>query len=137
MAFQFVRDNLLLFAIALISGAMLLWPLIRRGTGGPWASTLEATQMINRQDALVIDVREDAEYAKGHIVGARHIPLAQLEARAKELQKFKSKPVITCCETGNRSSAAIATLKKLGFENVYNLAGGYAGWQQAGLPVEK
>jgi rhodanese-related sulfurtransferase len=137
MVFQFVRDNLLLFAIAIISGAMLLWPLIRRGTGGPWASTLEATQMINRQDALVIDVREDAEYAKGHIVGARHIPLAQLEARAKELQKFKSKPVITCCESGNRSSAAIATLKKLGFENVYNLAGGYAGWQQAGLPVEK
>ncbi|MFZ1909997.1 MAG: rhodanese-like domain-containing protein [Burkholderiales bacterium] len=137
MTIQFVKDNLLLFAIAFISGAMLLWPLIRRGTGGPWASTLEATQMINRQDALVIDVREDAEYAKGHIVGARHIPLAQLEARAKELQRFKAKPVITCCETGNRSSAAIATLRKLGFENVYNLAGGYAGWQQAGLPVEK
>jgi len=137
MTIQFVRDNLLLFAIALISGAMLLWPLIRRGTGGPWASTLEATQMINRQDALVIDVREDGEYAKGHIVGARHIPLGQLEARAKELQKYKSKPVITCCETGNRSSAAMATLRKLGFENVYNLAGGYAGWQQAGLPVEK
>ncbi|MGA7986282.1 MAG: rhodanese-like domain-containing protein [Burkholderiales bacterium] len=134
---QFVKDNLLLFAIAFISGAMLLWPLIRRGTGGPWASTLEATQMINRQDAVVIDVREDVEYAKGHIVGARHIPLAQLEGRAKELQKYKSKPVITCCETGNRSSAAIATLRKLGFENVYNLAGGYAGWQQAGLPVEK
>jgi rhodanese-related sulfurtransferase len=137
MTLQFVRDNLLLFAIAFISGAMLLWPLIRRGTGGPWASTLEATQMINRQDALVIDVREDAEYVKGHIVGARHIPLGQLEARAKELQKYKSKPVIACCETGSRSSAAIATLRKLGFENVYNLAGGYAGWQQAGLPVEK
>ncbi|MGH8745353.1 MAG: rhodanese-like domain-containing protein [Burkholderiales bacterium] len=137
MTIQFIRDNLLLFAIAFISGAMLLWPLIRRGTGGPWASTLEATQMINRQDALVIDVREDAEFAKGHIVGARNIPLGQLEARAKELQKFKSKPVITCCETGNRSPGAIAALRKLGFENVYNLAGGYAGWQQAGLPVEK
>lgn len=137
MTLQFIRDNLLLFAIAFISGAMLLWPLIRRGTGGPWASTLEATQMINRQDALVIDVREDLEYAKGHIVGARHIPLGQLEARAKELQKYKSKPVIACCETGSRSSAAIATLRKLGFENVYNLAGGYGGWQQAGLPVEK
>jgi len=134
---QFVKDNLLLFAIAFISGAMLLWPLIRRGTGGPWATTLEATQMINRQDAPVIDVREDAEFAKGHIVGARHIPLAQLETRAKELQKYKSKPVIICCETGNRSSAAMSTLKKLGFENVYNLAGGFAGWQQAGLPVEK
>jgi rhodanese-related sulfurtransferase len=137
MTIQFVKDNLLLFAVAFISGAMLLWPLIRRGTGGPWATTLEATQMINRQDAPVIDVREDAEFAKGHIVGARHIPLAQLEARAKELQKYKSKPVIVCCETGNRSSAAMATLKKLGFENVYNLSGGYAGWQQAGLPVEK
>jgi rhodanese-related sulfurtransferase len=134
---QFVKDNLLLFAIAFVSGAMLLWPLIRRGTGGPWATTLEATQMINRQDAPVIDVREDAEFAKGHIVGARHIPLAQLEARAKELQKYKAKPVIICCETGNRSSSAMATLRKLGFENVYNLSGGYAGWQQAGLPVEK
>ena len=134
---QFVKDNLLLFAIAFISGAMLLWPLIRRGTGGPWATTLEATQMINRQDAPVIDVREDAEFAKGHIVGARHIPLAQLEVRAKELQKYKAKPVIICCETGNRSSSAMATLRKLGFENVYNLSGGYAGWQQAGLPVEK
>ena len=134
---QFVKDNLLLFAIAFISGGMLLWPLIRRGTGGPWATTLEATQMINREDAPVIDVREDAEFAKGHIVGARHIPLAQLETRVKELQKYKSKPVIVCCETGNRSSAAMATLKKLGFENVYNLSGGYAGWQQAGLPVEK
>jgi rhodanese-related sulfurtransferase len=134
---QFVMDNLMLFAIALVSGGMLLWPLIRRGTGGPWASTLEATQMINRQDAPVIDVREDAEFAKGHIVGARHIPLAQLETRAKELQKFKSKPVIVCCATGNRSSVAMTTLKKLGFENVYNLAGGFAGWQQAGLPVER
>ena len=137
MTIQFVKDNLLLFAIAFISGAMLLWPLIRRGTGGPWATTLEATQMINRQDAPVIDVREEAEFAKGHIVGARHMPLAQLEARAKELHKYKSKPVIVCCETGNRSSSAMATLKKLGFENVYNLSGGYAGWQQAGLPVEK
>lgn len=137
MTLQFVKDNLLLFAVAFISGAMLLWPLLRRGTGGPWASTLEATQMINRQDALVIDVREDAEFASGHILGARHIPLGQLEARAKELQKYKSKPVIACCATGNRSSAAIATLRKLGFENVYNLSGGYAAWQQAGLPVEK
>jgi len=134
---QFVKDNLLLFAIAFISGGMLLWPLIRRGTGGPWATTLEATQMINREDAPVIDVREDAEFAKGHIVGARHIPLAQLETRVKELQKYKSKPVIVCCETGNRSSGAMATLRKLGFEKVYNLSGGYAGWQQAGLPVEK
>ena len=118
MTIQSARASRLLSRLALTPGPMPLGPLIRRGTGGPWAPTLEAPQMINRQDAPVIDVREDAEYAKGHIVGARHIPLGQLETRAKELQKYKSKPVIACCETGNRSSAAISTRKKRGVETV-------------------
>ncbi len=137
MILEFVKDNLLLFAVAVTSGAMLIWPMLRRTGGGPAATTLQATQMINRQDAVVVDVREDPEYAKGHVMGARHIPLSQLSARAGELQKFRSKPLIAYCESGTRSGQAVAVLRKQGFEQVFNLTGGFAAWQQAGLPVEK
>ncbi|MBE0613316.1 MAG: rhodanese-like domain-containing protein [Burkholderiales bacterium] len=134
---KFVMDNIFLVAIALLSGSMLVWPLLRRGAGGPSVSTLEATQMINRQDALMLDVREQAEYAQAHILNARGLPLSQLEARIGDLEKFKDKPLIVYCATDNRSSTAVATLKKRGFSNVFSLSGGFAAWQSAGLPVQK
>ena len=134
---DFVRNNLLLIAVAFVSGAMLLWPFVRRGAGGPWVSTLQATHLINREDALVLDVRDAAEYAKGHILGAKSAPLTDLERRLGELAKFKARPVIVHCESGNRSTNAIGILHRNGFANVHNLAGGLAAWQQVGLPVEK
>jgi rhodanese-related sulfurtransferase len=100
-------------------------------------STLQATMMMNKEDAQVLDVREEAEFAKGHVINAHSIPLAQLEKRVGELSKFKDKPVIVHCETGGRSGAGIEVLKKNGFNKVFNLNGGIAAWQQAGLPVEK
>lgn len=134
---KFVIDNIFLIAVAFVSGAMLVWPMVRRGAGGPSVNTLEATQLINRQDALVVDVREQAEFAQSHILNARLLPLSQIEARVADIQKFKDKPVIVYCATGNRSSAAAATLRKSGFSNVSNLSGGFAAWRQAGLPVQK
>ncbi len=134
---KFVMDNIFLIAVAFVSGAMLVWPLLRRGAGGPSVNTLEATQMINRQDALVLDVREQAEFAQAHILNARALPLSQLEARVGDIEKFKDKPVIVYCATDNRSSAAVATLRKHGFTNVVSLSGGFSAWQQAGLPVQK
>jgi rhodanese-related sulfurtransferase len=134
---EFIKNNILLIAVAVISGAMLLWPLIRRQTGGPWVDTVGATQLINREGGLVLDVRESAEYAQGHILGARNVPLSQLEKRAAELDKLKSKPVILCCASGNRSTRAVGLLRSRGIEKVFNLSGGFAAWQQAGLPVEK
>lgn len=134
---EFVQNNLLLIAVAFVSGAMLLWPLVRRGAGGPWVSTLQATHLINREDALVLDVREPAEYAKGHILGAKNTPLADLERRLPELAKFKARPVIVLCESGNRATNAIGILRRNGFDRAFNLAGGLAAWQQAGLPVAK
>jgi rhodanese-related sulfurtransferase len=134
---DFLQNNILLIAVAFVSGAMLIWPLVRRTSGGPWVNTVEATQLINRQDALVIDVRAAEEYAKGHILGAKNLPLADLERRAAELDKHKAKPLIVHCENGNRSTSALPLLRKQGFASVVNLTGGYAAWQQAGLPVEK
>ncbi|HEX9431499.1 MAG TPA: rhodanese-like domain-containing protein [Burkholderiales bacterium] len=134
---DFVRNNLLLFVVALVSGGMLLWPLVRRTTGGPWVNTTQATQLINRDDALVIDVREPGEYATGHVLGAKNLPLARLAAPAGELAKRKDRPVIVYCDGGERSAKAMAALKKQGYTRVANLSGGIGAWQQAGLPVEK
>jgi len=134
---KFVLDNIGWILAAVVSGGMLLWPLARRGVGGAWVSTLQATQMMNREDALVIDVRDADAYAKGHILGARSIPLAELGRRAADLDKHKSKVVIVSCQNGDRSTSAAATLRQSGFARVHALNGGFAAWQQAGLPVEK
>jgi rhodanese-related sulfurtransferase len=134
---EFVQNNILLVAVAFVSGAMLLWPLVRGRAGGPWVNTLQATQLMNREDAIVIDVRDAADYARGHILGAKSVPLADLARRAGDLDKHKSKTVIVHCENGNRSSHVAGTLRQRGFSKVHNLAGGFAAWQQAGLPVEK
>jgi rhodanese-related sulfurtransferase len=114
---------------------MLLWPLFRRTAGGPWVNTAEATHLINREDALVIDVRDPGEYGAGHILGAKNVPLSRLNDA--EVAKRKDRPLIVYCEGGDRSGKAIAALKKQGFTRVVNLTGGLRAWQQAGLPVEK
>jgi len=134
---EFITKNIFLVMIAAVSGGMLLWPLLRKGAGGPWVTTLQATQLMNREDAVVVDLRPAADFAKGHILGARGIPLADLGKRAGELDKYKAKPVIVYCNAGNSAGASVALLRRNGFANVVNLAGGYVAWQQAGLPVEK
>jgi rhodanese-related sulfurtransferase len=134
---EFISKNIFLVVVALVSGGMLIWPLLRRGAGGPWVNTLEATQLINRSDALVIDLRPAEEFAKGHILGAKNIPLADLERRKGELDKHKAKPLIVHCASGTSSGGGVALLRREGFGSVHNLAGGIAAWQAAGLPVQK
>jgi rhodanese-related sulfurtransferase len=134
---KFLLDNIFLVGVAVASGAMLVWPLVRGGMGGPSVDNLQATLLMNQQDALVVDVREPAEFEAGHIIGARNIPLSQIEARAADLKRNKGKPVVVCCASGTRSAAAVAAFKKHGFEKVFSLNGGLAAWKQAGLPTEK
>lgn len=97
---------------------------------------MEATQMLNHKDALLLDVREDKEYREGHIGDAVHIPLAALAGRVGELEKHKSRPVVAYCRSGQRSARAGAMLRKQGFE-VYNLGGGIMAWQNANLPTTR
>jgi rhodanese-related sulfurtransferase len=134
---EFVKNNLLLFAVAFASGAMLLWPLVRRTTGGPWVSAAQATNLINREDALVVDVRDAGEYGAGHVLGAKNVPLAQLESGASDVAKKKDSTLIVYCDTGDRAAKAAAALKKQGYTKVVNLTGGLGAWKQAGLPVER
>ena len=130
--------HMVLFGTALVTGGMLIWPLISRiARPGKEVGTTQAVQMINRRDAVVVDVREPAEFKAGHIPNAKNIPLGELPGRLKELEKFKAKPVIVVCATGNRSRAASALLQKNGYAEAYNLQGGMAAWRQASMPVEK
>ena len=129
----------MLFGTALVTGGMLLWPLVNRLTAGttPQIGALEAVQLINRRDALVLDVRDKADYAAGHISNARNIPLAELSARLREIEKFKSRPIVINCQSGTRSAGACSLLAKSGFSEVFTLGGGIKGWVEASLPVEK
>ena len=131
--------NGLLLATAVISGAMLLWPFVRRSTGGPWVSIAQATHLINREDAVMVDVRDSGAYDAGHILGARNVPLARLERSETggELAKRKDKPLIVYDDGGERAAKAASALRKQGFGRVVNLTGGLGAWKQAGLPVER
>ena len=130
--------NLMLFAAVLVTGGMLLWPVISRLTRpGQEVGPVEAVQLINRRDAVVIDVRDAAEYKSGHITNARHLPEGEIDARMKELDKVKAKPIIVSCARGNRSAAVASRLRKLGFDEVVSLRGGINAWQQGSMPLEK
>ena len=130
--------NMLLFGLALASGAMLLWPLISRLLrASNEVGAVEAVQLINRRDALVLDVRDTGDYAAGHIANARHVPEAQLADRIKELEKFRARPIVVSCRTGTRAPSVSSLLRKKGFTEAVALRGGIAAWQQANLPLEK
>jgi rhodanese-related sulfurtransferase len=133
----FIQENILLIAVAFVSGAMLIWPYVRRFGGGPSVSASQATQLINREDALVVDVRDPGEYGTGHILGAKNVPLSRIGAGSEIAAKRKEKPVIVYCDDGNRSAKAAGLLRNQGFSRVVNLSGGLKAWQQAGLPVER
>jgi rhodanese-related sulfurtransferase len=120
------------------SGVMLLWPLVSRlFRMSHEVGAMEAVQLINRRDALVLDVRDTGDYAAGHIANAKHVPEAQLADRIKELEKHRSRPIVVSCRTGSRAPAVSGMLRKKGFAEAFALRGGIAAWQQASLPLEK
>lgn len=136
MPMEFINQNILLIGVVVVSGLGLLWPLLMGGAKNE-VSPAEATLLINREDAHVIDVREADEFAGGHLPEAKNVPLAKLADRISEIEKFKDRPVIVCCASGMRSGKACGELGKLGFARVHNLAGGVDAWVGAGYPVKK
>lgn len=132
---KFILDNIFLIAIALVSGGLLLWPLLKKGGGSTAVSPLEATQLINHRNALVVDLRDEKDFAAGSLAGARNVPFATLAERAGEYARFKARPVVLVCDAGQRSTSAIATFKAQGFDEAYALAGGVSAWKAASLPL--
>jgi len=136
MPMDFITQNVLLISLVVISGLALLWPVLVCPAGNE-VNPGEATTLINREDARIVDVREADEFASGHLPDALNIPVSKLSERVGELEKFKDKPIIFCCASGMRSGKASAELKKQGFAKLYNLAGGVDAWVGAGYPVKK
>ncbi|TEW44744.1 rhodanese-like domain-containing protein [Psychromonas algicola] len=98
----------------------------------------EATLLINKQKAVVVDVRTEEEFKNGHIVNAKNITVSQIqEGKLSAIEKYKQTPIIVVCATGTRSSGAGDKLVKAGFEQVNHLTAGMTGWATANLPTTK
>lgn len=133
MDFFLETNNLMLIGTAVLSGLMLLWPTIQRKRAGSLVGTTAAVQMINQQNAMVIDIRPLATYQNGHIPQSRNIPLAELDKKTANLPK--DKPIILACDRGQTAVGPAARLRQAGFTNVSVLEGGLNAWISAGLPT--
>ncbi|MBA4284325.1 MAG: rhodanese-like domain-containing protein [Xanthomonadaceae bacterium] len=132
----FVQAHPLLFiALALASAALIANEVHGSVTGGKRLGALEAVRLINDRDALIVDVRPNADFKKGHLLNAVNIPLAKFGERAAEIGKDKSRPVLVYCALGSSQVEAAARLRALGHAEVYQLKGGMNGWLTASLPV--
>lgn len=135
---EFAGNHAELFMALGVILLLLAWTTVRgRFQGWKGVGPAEAIQLINHQDALVLDIREDSESREGYILNSVHVPLTQLKDRVSRLEKYRDRPIVVSCRSGSRSAAACATLSKHGFGSVYNLRGGIAGWQNANLPLSK
>lgn len=132
---EFTSNNMLLVLALMISFFVVVFTELRRKASG--LVNIEAAEVVKlvNNDALVIDLRGTEAFSRGHIVSAKNIPSDELDTKLNQLQRFKSKPIVAVCEAGATSTKAIDTLRAAGFESVYGLKGGMAGWSQAGLPV--
>lgn len=129
-------ENLIFLITAIVSGLILLWTLVVQ-RGVKEIDTRVAVQLINYENAAIVDVRDDSEYANGHLPNSKHIPAEKMGERWKELEKYKDKPIVMIYRGGVRSSSASALLKKNGFLRIFNLMGGIDAWKRANLPIVK
>ena len=118
---------------------VLLVLFIRNETqrGGRSVSAQELVNLVNREDAVVLDLRDKKEFEQGHIPNAVNIPYASLDSRVSELDKYKQRPIVLACKMGQHAGAAGTALRKKGFANVSRLSGGIAEWRNQNLPVVK
>lgn len=135
---QFLQNNIWMVTLALTSGIMLFWSYFgNRLLGIKEVDHIAAMQLINHKNALMLDVREQSEYAAGHVLNSKLIPLGKLKERIGELEKYRERPIVVICRSGQRSASACGLLGKQGFAQAYNLNGGIIAWQKASLPLEK
>lgn len=134
---NFFVENWSLLLVAVVSGGMLLWPVVSKGASAGGLSPTDAVMLMNREKAVVVDVCQPDEFAAGHVAGAKNIPVGDLEAKLASAIKNKATPVILVCASGVRSGRAVATATQLGFDRAQSLSGGMRAWREAGLPVEK
>ncbi len=133
---KFIIDNWMLLCVALVSGLLLVTPVLQGAMDLGLSPTL-VVQMMNKERAQLLDVRSLPEYNDEHISGAEHLALVELEAKLSQTMKNKQQPLIMVCASGARAQKAVAVAKKLGYEQVHSLSGGLKSWKEAGLPTQK
>lgn len=131
---EFIVNNYLLVGVWIAFLLALLWDGQQKS--GKTVSIGEATQLINKEDAIVLDIRESKEYGEGHIANALNIPYSKLATRLDELNKSKEKPIVLVCKSGQTVGMAGKMLKEKGF-NAVRLQGGMMEWRNQSLPVVK
>jgi rhodanese-related sulfurtransferase len=134
---EFAGNHTFMVAAFLVILTLLIWNLVTDPGSKGAVDASGATALINREDALVIDVRPMADFSKGHIVGAKNIPLNSLKNQLTQLDKHKDRTIVVSCRSGSQSQMACKILRSAGFGKVFNLRGGMMGWQSANLPVAR
>lgn len=135
---QFAGQNMLLSSAWVVVAILLGFTQIRHMASAPKAVTSQVlTNLVNREQGVVIDIRAQGDFNKGHIHGAINIPLSKVKDSVKDLEKYKNTPIIMVCANGISVAAACNTLKKAGMEKVHKLAGGMSSWTADNLPIVK
>ena len=132
---EFISNHPFMVAAWFLTLGMFIF--FERSKSGKAVSPAQATSLINKENAVIVDIRTKKEWATGHITNAKHIPLSELDKRLDELTKYKQRPVIVVCNLGQASGSATRKLKAEGFENAMRLSGGISEWKGQSLPVVK
>lgn len=132
---EFTSNNMVLVALLMISFFVLIFSELRRKASGMVAVEPAAAVALINNDGIVVDLRSSEAFARGHIVNAKNIPYAEMDAHTDKIEKFKNKPVVAVCDAGITSTKAVTTLRNSGFESAYGLKGGMNAWTTAGMPV--
>ena len=135
---EFFIENWFLFAA--LAAVMILLVFDPAGMGGSVAqavSPMELSRLVNHEQAVLVDIRSNDEFAAGHIAKSRNIPLDDIENHSKKLEKFKKRPMVLICQSGNRAGKAATKLRKMEFDKLFQLTGGLIEWQKESLPLEK
>ena len=132
---EFTGNNTMLVVLLMISFFVLIFSELRRKASGMIAiEPIDAVQLINN-DGIVLDLRNNEAFARGHIVNAKNVPYDEFDAHKAKIESFKDKPIVAVCDAGVTSTRAVAALRGSGFESAYGLKGGMNAWTQAGMPI--
>ena len=133
--FEFIGNHLFLVGAFIIVSGLLFWDYAQNAKNN--VNTVQAIELVNNEDAVILDIRSMVDYNKGHIINAINIPFNSLKSQLNQLQKYKEKPIIVTCRTGAQSSMACKQLRDEGFVDVYNLSGGILSWENANMPISQ
>jgi rhodanese-related sulfurtransferase len=133
---EFAGNHLILVSAWIFVGALLIMSLTKGSKDGIRSiGTVQATTLINKHDAAVLDIRAKDKFAKGHIAGSKNVSVSDVEKRVPHLVKDKNTPIVVVCDSGITAAGAAATIKKLGYQQLYKLNGGIGAWRQEQLPL--